>query len=142
MGREASQMTGNECIEELDEVQQDLRDMEKKLEEGTVKEKSELTKATSVWFQTFLMTFVAEWGDRSQIATVALSGSQNFLWVIIGGIFGHAICSGLAVVGGRMVNSINQLAHKISAKTINYAGAFLFTLFGIYGLVTAYTEYL
>ena len=107
LAREASKMTGNECLEELDEVSADVRDVEKKLEEGTVDEKSKISEFTNIWIQTFLMTFVAEWGDRSQIATVALSGSQNFYWVIIGGILGHALCSGIAVVGGKMVHCVN-----------------------------------
>ena len=140
LAREASKMTGNECMNELDEVQADVRDAEKKLEEGTIEEKSKFSEVTNIWIQTFLMTFIAEWGDRSQIATVALSGSQNFYWVIIGGILGHAICSGVAVIGGKLVKIIYKLATRISAKTVNYAGAFLFTLFGIFGLVNAYNE--
>jgi putative Ca2+/H+ antiporter (TMEM165/GDT1 family) len=56
-----------------------------------------------VWIQTFILTFAAEWGDRSQISTVALAGSYDYLWVIVGGLCGHAICSIAAVLGGRMV---------------------------------------
>jgi putative Ca2+/H+ antiporter (TMEM165/GDT1 family) len=56
-----------------------------------------------VWIQTFILTFAAEWGDRSQISTVALAGSYDYFWVIVGGVLGHAICSIAAVLGGRMV---------------------------------------
>ncbi|KAL5037708.1 GCR1-dependent translation factor 1 [Batrachochytrium dendrobatidis] len=56
-----------------------------------------------IWIQAFALTFVAEWGDRSQLATVALAGAEDFWWVTIGGLLGHAICSCVAVIGGRMV---------------------------------------
>jgi putative Ca2+/H+ antiporter (TMEM165/GDT1 family) len=100
-------MTGNECMEELEEVTQELLlDSEKKQEEGNSSSTSpywRIPGLSPVWIQTFVMTFLAEWGDRSQIATVALSGSQNAVWVVMGGLGGHAICSGVAVVGGRLV---------------------------------------
>jgi putative Ca2+/H+ antiporter (TMEM165/GDT1 family) len=105
LGLESLKMTGNECLEELDEVTAELGDSGKKLEEGTSSDDARgLSRIANIWVQTFVMTFLAEWGDRSQIATVALSGANNFLWVTIGGLLGHALCTGVAVVGGRMVN--------------------------------------
>jgi Ca2+/H+ antiporter, TMEM165/GDT1 family len=79
---------------------------------------------SEVWIEAFVLTFLAEWGDRSQIATVALAGSDGFVYVSIGGIVGHALCTGLAVLGGKF------LASRISAKTITFAGALLFLVFG------------
>ena len=70
----------------------------------------------SVVAQAFTMTFVAEWGDRSQIASVALASTNDYVGVTIGGILGHAICTGLAVIGGRM------LASSISEKTVCMLG--------------------
>ena len=61
--------------------------------------------------QAFTMTFVAEWGDRSQIATIILSARENLWGVMTGGIIGHAICTGLGVIGGRII------AQKISVRT-------------------------
>lgn len=57
------------------------------------------------------MTFVAEWGDRSQLTTIILGARESVIGVILGGIIGHAICTGIAVVGGRL------LAQKISIRT-------------------------
>lgn len=71
------------------------------------------------------MTFLAEWGDRSQIATIALAASKNPYGVIIGGLAGHAFCTGMAVIGGRM------LAARISEKTVAIVGGVLFIFFAM-----------
>merc|ERR1711939_820985 len=55
------------------------------------------------WVQTFVMTFLGEWGDRSQIATIAMAAGQDYWWVTLGAICGHSVCTGLAVVGGRAI---------------------------------------
>jgi len=64
-----------------------------------------------IFVQAFTMTFVAEWGDRSQITTIILAARENLYGVILGGIIGHAICTGLGVIGGRII------AQKISVRT-------------------------
>lgn len=62
------------------------------------------------WVQTFVMTFLGEWGDRSQIATIAMAAGQDYWWVTLGAIVGHACCTGIAVVGGR------ALAGRVSMR--------------------------
>lgn len=78
-----------------------------------------------VWAQIFAMTFFAEWGDRSQIATIAMAAGSDYWFVIIGSIFGHFICTGSAVIGGKL------LATRITLKNITLGGAFLFFFFAI-----------
>ncbi|PLW12265.1 hypothetical protein PCANC_21816 [Puccinia coronata f. sp. avenae] len=63
-----------------------------------------------VLIQTFIMTFLAEWGDRSQISTIALAAAHNVYIVSLGTVLGHALCTFFAVMGGRW------LATKISVK--------------------------
>ncbi|KAJ3302146.1 hypothetical protein HDV03_005382 [Kappamyces sp. JEL0829] len=129
LGFDSFKLTGNECLEELEEVTAELVvEDQRKLEEneaGATTSTSyrspywKLCGISPVWIQVFVMTFLAEWGDRSQIASrtaaltvaVALAGSQDFLYVTIGGLLGHAICSGVAVVGGRMVR-LPRLTHS------------------------------
>ena len=55
------------------------------------------------WVQTFVMTFLGEWGDRSQIATIAMAAGQDYWWVTAGAVFGHMCCTTVAVVGGRAI---------------------------------------
>ena len=55
------------------------------------------------WVQTFAMTFLGEWGDRSQIATIAMAAGQDYWWVTVGAITGHGICTAAAVIGGRAI---------------------------------------
>jgi putative Ca2+/H+ antiporter (TMEM165/GDT1 family) len=88
-----------------------------------------LTSFLLLLSQAFTLTFLAEWGDRSQIATIALASSKNVFGVILGGLIGHAFCTGLAVVGGRM------LAAKISEKTTTLVGGTLFIFFAVTSLL-------
>ncbi|XP_054090454.1 uncharacterized protein DDB_G0287625 isoform X2 [Zeugodacus cucurbitae] len=82
-----------------------------------------------ILMQAFTMTFLAEWGDRSQLTTIILAASKNVYGVITGGIIGHSICTGLAVIGGRMV------AAKISVRTVTIIGGIVFVGFAVYALI-------
>jgi len=83
-----------------------------------------------IWIQAFVMTFLAEWGDRTQISTIALAAANNPVFVTIGAILGHAICTAIAVIGGRLI------AGRISERVITAIGGVLFIIFGI----TAYFQ--
>jgi putative Ca2+/H+ antiporter (TMEM165/GDT1 family) len=83
-----------------------------------------------VWTQAFVMTFLAEWGDRTQISTIALAAAYNPIFVTVGAIVGHGICTAIAVIGGRLI------AGKISERVITAVGGVLFLIFG----VTAYFQ--
>ncbi|KAI0059210.1 UPF0016-domain-containing protein [Artomyces pyxidatus] len=84
-----------------------------------------------VFVQGFVLTFLGEWGDRSQIATIALAAAHNVYLVTLGTIVGHSCCTALAVVGGRYVST------KISAKHVTLGGASLFFCFGLIYLYAA-----
>lgn len=78
---------------------------------------------TPIFLEAFILTFLAEWGDRSQVTTIALAAHMNPIGVTIGAIIGHSMCTGLAVVGGRM------MASKISQRTVAFMGGILFFIF-------------
>jgi len=75
--------------------------------------------------EVFTLTFLAEWGDRSQIATIGLAASSNVLGVTLGGCLGHAVCTGAAVVGGKgMATMISERAVAVRPRLLS--GAFVF----------------
>lgn len=96
-------------------------------------EKAELdSKQKSPWsilLKSFVLTFIAEWGDRTQIATIALAASNNAIGVTLGAILGHSICAAIAVIGGKLI------AGRISEKQITFLGGILFIIFGIVAAV-------
>jgi putative Ca2+/H+ antiporter (TMEM165/GDT1 family) len=82
------------------------------------------------WVQTFVMTFLGEWGDRSQIATIAMAAGSDYWWVTGGAIVGHGCCTAVAVLGGRAIagkvsmrvgKSLDRSYHQHSAnRRISY----------------------
>ncbi|KAL7408992.1 hypothetical protein BDY24DRAFT_404791 [Mrakia frigida] len=81
--------------------------------------------ASPVFAQAFVLTFLGEWGDRSQIATIALAAAHNLYVIAFGTILGHGLCTAGAVIGGRWLST------KISVKYITLIGASLFLIFAV-----------
>lgn len=78
----------------------------------------------AILIQSFVMTFLAEWGDRTQISTIALAASYQPFGVTTGAILGHGICTAIAVIGGRLI------AGRISERVVTAIGGLLFLIFG------------
>ncbi|KAG2565280.1 hypothetical protein PVAP13_7NG063600 [Panicum virgatum] len=93
--------------------------------EELVKEKvsKKLTSPLEVLWKSFSLVFLAEWGDRSMLATIALGAAQSPLGVASGAIAGHLIATALAIVGGAF------LANYLSEKLVGLLGGVLFLLF-------------
>jgi len=62
---------------------------------------------------------------RSQIATIGVAAASNVVGVIVGGILGHSICTGAAVLGGK------HLATHIDERMVAVLGGALFLVFGV-----------
>lgn len=106
----------------------EMEEVEEKLESGQGKTSFRRFFSrfcTPIFLESFILTFLAEWGDRSQIATIALATHKNALGVAVGATLGHTICTSLAVVGGSM------LASKISQGTVATIGGLLFLCFSL-----------
>eukprot|EP00980_Cylindrotheca_fusiformis_P016788 scaffold5064_cov121-Cylindrotheca_fusiformis.AAC.2 len=127
---DSRQMDSHKVSEELEEVEEELLHPKKDEESGQPDSSSSplRTGFVDVVIQSFSLTFLAEWGDRSQIATIALAAAKNPYGVTLGGCIGHTLCTGLAVLGGRM------LAARISEKTVSLGGGFIFLVFGVHSV--------
>jgi putative Ca2+/H+ antiporter (TMEM165/GDT1 family) len=79
--------------------------------------------------EAFTLTFLTEWGDRTQIATIALAASNNLWGVTFGSILAHMFCTAIAVIGGCLI------AGRISERTVTAVGGALFLLFGLMAAV-------
>jgi len=132
---EAYHMSANEGQEEFEEVNEELRKREEKESRGDIEsgghggEVTAFSMLSKIFIQAFTMTTLAEWGDRSQLATVILAAREDVYGVCVGGILGHALCTGLAVIGGRII------ATRISVKTVTLIGGIVFLLFALSALV-------
>lgn len=122
---------GGGMQEELEETEKELGAKGKK--KGKTKTKTSAFLSSTV-VETFVITFLAEWGDRSQIATIGLAASEDPFGVTLGGVLGHAVCTGAAVLGGK------HMATLVSERAVAITGGALFVLFGAHALVTGVEE--
>lgn len=76
--------------------------------------------AASTVISTFVLVFVAEWGDKSFFSTIALAAASSPLGVVGGALVGHGVATLLAVAGGSLLGTF------LSEKVIAYTGGVLF----------------
>ncbi|KAF6004128.1 hypothetical protein F1559_002178 [Cyanidiococcus yangmingshanensis] len=82
--------------------------------------------------EAFTLVFLAEWGDRSMLATIALSAAKNPFGVTAGAISGHLVASLLAILGGSVLG--RYFSERVVAVL---SGGFfiifaIMTLFGVF----------
>ncbi|MFD1438630.1 TMEM165/GDT1 family protein [Acinetobacter terrae] len=86
-----------------------------------------------VFGATFVLFFLAEIGDKTQVATVALAARfDSVFWVMIGTTIGMMIANAPAVFVG------NKLADKLPIPLIHKIGASIFLIIGVSTLVQHY----
>ncbi|EOQ66032.1 hypothetical protein F931_03022 [Acinetobacter pittii ANC 4050] len=86
-----------------------------------------------VFGATFILFFLAEIGDKTQIATVALAARYDSIFlVMLGTTLGMMIANAPAVFIG------NKLAERLSISLIHKIGAVIFLIVGISTLVQHY----
>jgi putative Ca2+/H+ antiporter (TMEM165/GDT1 family) len=107
--------------EEFSEAEEQVASAE---ESGSI-QKSNLRNNWAAFMEIAGLIFVAEWGDRSMLATIALGAAQSPIGVAGGAIMGHAVATLIAVLGGA------ALSDSISERTVNVIGGALFILFAI-----------
>ncbi len=86
-----------------------------------------------VFGATFALFFLAEIGDKTQVATVALAARfDSVFWVMLGTTIGMMIANAPAVFVG------NKLADKLPIPLIHKIGASIFLIIGVATLVQHY----
>ena len=187
-GQKTALLLQEEGGSELEEVERELAGQKGQAGNlGSAKGKEKMgapprSILSPIFLQAFTLTFLAEWGDRSQvlhpmlsagllavfgpfscgepqlhcwpvclhspplacvhmlchtvgvqlmwtwvqIATIGLAASVDVIGVTLGGIVGHALCTGAAVLGGR------KMATLINERVVGIAGGVLFILFGLH----------
>ncbi|NNH76837.1 TMEM165/GDT1 family protein [Acinetobacter sp. ANC 5380] len=86
-----------------------------------------------VFGATFVLFFLAEIGDKTQVATVALAARfDSVWWVMIGTTIGMMIANAPAVFVG------NKLADKLPIPLIHKIGASIFLIIGVSTLAQHY----
>ncbi|XP_004067638.1 transmembrane protein 165 [Oryzias latipes] len=143
MLREGLKMSPDEGQEELEEVQAEIKKKDEELQRSklangtadleagtgiTLPQTKWYSLCSPIFIQAFTLSFLAEWGDRSQLTTIILAARENPFGVAVGGTVGHCLCTGLAVIGGRMI------AQRISVRTVTIIGGIVFLAFAISAL--------
>jgi Ca2+/H+ antiporter, TMEM165/GDT1 family len=116
----ARQMSAQTDVAVMAEAEDAVKDGERKFRQRNTTGK--------IFLESCVLTFIAEWGDRTQFATITLAATKDALGVMAGGIVGHTICALIAIVGGRAI------ASHISERTITIIGGLLFILLAIVSL--------
>eukprot|EP00747_Dinoflagellata_sp_TGD_P168962 gnl/TRDRNA2_/TRDRNA2_196657_c0_seq1.p1 gnl/TRDRNA2_/TRDRNA2_196657_c0~~gnl/TRDRNA2_/TRDRNA2_196657_c0_seq1.p1 ORF type:complete len:283 (+),score=54.54 gnl/TRDRNA2_/TRDRNA2_196657_c0_seq1:128-850(+) len=110
--------------EEFEEVENTLKDSASKSQRSFLR-RTFSKICTPIFLEALLLTFIAEWGDRSQIATITMASHQNPIGVIGGACAGHTICTSMAVYGGE------YLGKRISQRVVAFGGGVLFMIFAV-----------
>jgi putative Ca2+/H+ antiporter (TMEM165/GDT1 family) len=103
--------------EELLEAEEEMEQAEK---DGRIKAKASVFIA---FWEVVTLIFLAEWGDRSMLATIALAVHSDPLGVTVGATLGHAFATVIAVVAGSFASKY------ISERVVSLTGGVLFLLF-------------
>ncbi|KAI4963106.1 hypothetical protein ZWY2020_019700 [Hordeum vulgare] len=93
-----------------------------------------LVSVASTLASTFVLVFVAEWGDKSFFSTIALAAASSPPGVIAGSLAGHGVATLIAVLGGSLLGTF------LSEKIIAYIGGSLFLAFAAVTLVEIATS--
>ena len=105
MLHEGYYMASSDASDEYEEANSTLKESEEKNENLLDEKDVEAANGTAcqsrnfvilfrkylspIFLQAFILTFLAEWGDRSQISTIILGARENILGTVLGGTMGH-----------------------------------------------------
>lgn len=99
--------------------------------EESLKEKS----GHGIFVTTFLLITIAEFGDKTQLAVVALSSTYNPVGVWLGATIALGVTSSMGIVAGR------KLVQKFPLEFLHKISGVLFLILAGFALVKTYTSY-
>lgn len=90
-------------------------------------------KSSSKIFSIFILFFLLELGDKTQIATVVKASTSNFLlFTYLGAVAGFYLSNMIGVIGGKLIGE------KVEERSIRFISSAIFIAFGAYYLIRAF----
>lgn len=88
------------------------------------------SRPLAVIWEAFALVFIAELGDRTQLATIVLATAPGFTFIglLAGTLLGHALVTALAVGSGRWIGD------RVDERLLYRLGGGLFLLFAVVAL--------
>lgn len=83
----------------------------------------------SQWAMFLFFLMCEEWGDKSQIAAIALSANYGVVSIVLGGGLAHLCCIAIAILLGGCVEKI------LDERKLTLIGGILFIGFGLFELI-------
>lgn len=81
-----------------------------------------------IFFNTFLLIILAEFGDKTQIAVAGLASTAGIVAVWLGATLALAVTSGLGILAGRTI------LQRVSVNLLHRLSGSLFIMFGLAAL--------
>jgi putative Ca2+/H+ antiporter (TMEM165/GDT1 family) len=114
-----------------DEAQEEERDAEEAIDQAE-RQRSLRTSGAVIW-ESFVLVFLAELGDRTQFTTIFLATAPAFSMagLLAGTLAGHGLVTGLAVGAGKWIGG------RLSERLLYRLSGGLFLVFGLVALKQA-----
>jgi len=89
-------------------------------------EEQSTVSGAGAFLATLVAFFIAEIGDKTQIATVALAAAYSNLWTVVAGT-----TSGMMMANVPVIFLGNAFAHRLPLRAIHYVASVLFLVIGL-----------
>ncbi len=88
-------------------------------------EKEEKNYDKNIFVSAFLMIFLTEWGDKTQVAAALFATQYNALFVLLGTMLALSVLSLIAIFFGKILNK------KLNRTLLKTVGGVVFIILGI-----------
>jgi putative Ca2+/H+ antiporter (TMEM165/GDT1 family) len=127
---------GVKLLIDAQRMRADEADEEEKEAKQTIAEAEGRRRISTTWaviWESFMLVFLAELGDRTQFTTIFLATAPAFTFagLLAGTLLGHALVTWLAVGAGKWIGG------RISEKLLYRLSGGLFLVFGLFSLKQA-----